>query len=202
MRDQSIIATPLGDGRVSYTLGRPNWTDRRIPDIRRPAETVRVDDDRMIDIIILGDGFTAPSQFAAMLAEWLADFLAIKVYDTFAGCFRIRALYTPSVEPASSARRSFYGCLMSSDGGSLVDTRVNDDGENEDYDWWAADDAGGRAFREAFWAGVDTFDIATERRYPLDIDVGAVGPGDQQRNPPGPVSQPRRLDARPVLSPR
>ena len=172
MTDQSIVATPLADGRVRYTLGGPNWADRRIPDIRRPGETVQVDEDRMIDIIILGDGFTAASQFADRARRMAGRHLALKVYDTFAGCLRIRALYTPSVQPASSTRGSFYRCLTSSDGRSLATDRLNDEGETEDYDWWSADDADGRAFREAFWAGVDTFDIATERRYPLDLDVG------------------------------
>jgi hypothetical protein len=170
--DRSILATPLAGGRVRYTLGGPNWAERRIPDIRRPGETVQVDEDRMIDVIILGDGFTAESQFIEALTEWLREHLALKVYDTFAGCLRIRALYTPSVEPASSTRGSFYRCLTSSDGGSLATDRLNAEGETEDYDWWLADDADGRAFREAFWAGVDTFSIATERRYPLDLDVG------------------------------
>ena len=63
----------------------------------------------MIDVIILGDGFTAASQFAAALHEWLDEHLALKVYDTFAGCLRIRALYTPSLQPASSARGSSTG---------------------------------------------------------------------------------------------
>ena len=172
MTDRSIVATPLADGRVRYTLGGPNWAERRIPDIRRPGETVQVDEDRMIDVVILGDGFTAVSQFDDALAEWLREHLALKVYDTFAGCLRIRALYTPSVEPASSTRGSFYRCLTSSDGKSLATDRLNAEGETEDYDWWRADDADGRAFREAFWAGVDAFSIATERRYPLDLDVG------------------------------
>jgi hypothetical protein len=100
VRDTSIIAAPLAGGRIRYTLGKPNWTDRRIPDIRRPGQMVQVAENRIIDIVILGDGFTAPSQFATELATWLNDFYAIDVYDTFAGCFRIRALYTPSAQPA------------------------------------------------------------------------------------------------------
>ena len=172
--DTSIVATPLPDGRVSYTLGPADWADRRIPDIRRPGHTVQVAEDRVIDVIILGDGFTAQSQFTTVLVDWLAKFQSIDVYATFAGCLRIRALYTPSVEPASSSRGSFYGCLMTSGGRALTDERDADgDGENEDYDWWSADDADGRRFRQRFWAGVDTFAIATQRRYPLDLDVGA-----------------------------
>ena len=174
MIDTSIVATPLPDGRVSYTLGEPNWAGRRIPDIRRPGETVQIADDRMIDVVILGDGFTTQSQFTTALGAWLTEFSAIDVYATFAGCLRIRALYTPSAQPASSSRDSFYGCLMTSGGGALTDERDTDgDGEPEEYDWWIADDADGQRFRERFWAGVDTFDIATERRYPLDLDVGA-----------------------------
>ena len=72
MIDTSIVATPLPDGRVSYTLGEPNWSGRRIPDIRRPGETVQIADDRMIDVVILGDGFTTQSQFTTALGD-LAD---------------------------------------------------------------------------------------------------------------------------------
>jgi hypothetical protein len=173
MPDISIVATPLPDGRVRYTLGQLNWADRRIPDIRRPGHTVQIAEDRMIDVIILGDGFTAQTQFTAALGNWLQDFYAIDVYATFAGCLRIQALYTPSVQPASSSRDSFYGCLMTGGGGALTDERdTDDDGVNEEYDWWSADDADGRRFRERFWASVDTFDVGTQRRYPLDLDVG------------------------------
>jgi hypothetical protein len=118
--------------------------------------------DRLIDVIILGDGYTTRALFEAALGRWLTTFYAIKVYAVFAGCFRIRALYTASIAPASPARSSFYGCLMEP-GGGVIDAG----------DWHRANDAAGLAFRQAFWAGVDTFPDANARRYPADLDIGS-----------------------------
>jgi IgA Peptidase M64 len=161
MIDLTISPTPLGDGRIRYTLGRANWQDRRIPDLRRPGATVTIPEDRMVDIVILGDGFTTTAQFESSLAEWLADFYALKVYEVYAGCLRIRALYTPSSEPASADRGSFYRSLVKEDGSGL------------DMDeWWSAGDPDGDAFVEAFWTGVDTFADVNTRCYPLDLEVG------------------------------
>ena len=116
----------------------------------------------MLDVIVLGDGYTTAASFRAALADWLAAFYTIRAYEVFAGCLRVRALYTPSAEPASSRRDSFYRCKLATDGRSL-----------EKDDWWTAGDADGIGFRAALWAGVDTFADANPRRYPLDLDVGA-----------------------------
>ncbi len=56
MADRTITQTPLAGRKIRYELGRPNWEDRRIPDIRRPGATVQIDEQRLIDVIILGDG--------------------------------------------------------------------------------------------------------------------------------------------------
>jgi len=162
MANLSIVETPLAGGKIRYTLGQPNWEDRRMPDIRRPGSTVQIEEQRLIDVIILGDGFTAASDFRDALENWLSNFYAIKVYDVFAGCIRIRALYTPSTQPASANRASYYRCRMSDDGCSI-----------DKDDWWKANDADGMAFREAFWESVDTFADANPRRYPLDLEVGS-----------------------------
>ena len=116
----------------------------------------------MLDVILLGDGFTTAASFRDALEDWLAAFYALRVYELFAGCLRVRALYTPSSEPASSRRDSFYRCKLAADGRSL-----------EKDGWQSAGDADGIAFRSALWAGVDTFADANPRRYPLDLDVGA-----------------------------
>lgn len=163
MIDHSITATALGDGRIRYDLGKPNWDQRRVPDIHQPATTTAVAPDRTIDIVILGDGFTTPTDFVSSLTEWLTDFYTVQVYATFAGCLRIRALYTRSRVPASANRDSAYRVDVSDDGAEIV----LDEGA-----WWAADDADGVAFRTALWEGVDSFEDVNLRRYPLDIDVG------------------------------
>ena len=163
MADLTIAETALSGGRIRYTLGAGNWTGRRIPDIHRPGATIEVPERRMLDVILLGDGYTTAASFRAALEDWLDAFYALRVYEVFAGCLRVRALYTPSSEPASSRRDSFYRCKLAGDGRSL-----------EKDDWWTAGDADGIAFRSALWAGVDTFADANPRRYPLDLDVGAT----------------------------
>jgi hypothetical protein len=162
MADLTISETALSGGRIRYTLGAPNWTPRRIPDIRRPGATIALPENRMLDVILLGDGFTSSAGFRDALEDWLAGFYALRVYELFAGCLRVRALYTPSREPASADRDSFYRCKLAADGRSL-----------DKDDWWTAGDGDGVAFRSALWAGVDTFADANPRRYPLDLDVGA-----------------------------
>jgi hypothetical protein len=158
MADLTITETALGDGRVRYELGRPNWQARRIPDIRSPGATVQIADDRLIDIVVLGDGYTDAADFRAALTTWLQELYAIEVYERFAGCLRIRALYTPSSEAASASRGSYYGCPIATDGG------IDQKGK-----WWEASGARNDAFREAFWASVDTFDDLHLRRYPDDL---------------------------------
>ena len=164
MADHTITETALGDGRIRYELGEPNWRNGEIPDIRSPGGTVRVAEDRLIDIVVLGDGYTDPSYFRAALENWLADLYAIEVYDRFAGCLRIRALYTPSTEPASATRGSYYGIPITADGGGV---------DQQDYgDWWQEASARNDAFREALWTSVDTFGDRNVRRYPDDLTIG------------------------------
>src|SRR4249919_103629 len=103
MADQHITQSQEAGGRVRYDLGRSNWGEP-IPDIRRPGSTVALVTDRLIDIVILGDGYTTEAGFRAQLVRWLQAFFTLRAYDSFAGAFRIRALYTPSDEPASSGR--------------------------------------------------------------------------------------------------
>ncbi len=53
MADKSIVA---GVARaVPYELGKLNWQDRRIPDIRNPSSTVQINENQLIDVLILGD---------------------------------------------------------------------------------------------------------------------------------------------------
>ena len=78
----------------------------------------------LVDVIILGDGFISPSDFRDALADWLNDFFALKIYDVFAGAFRIRALFTRSM-PASEDRESYYGCRVNDEATDIwLDDRV------------------------------------------------------------------------------
>ena len=161
MADLTITETALAGGRISYELGEPNWRDRRIPDLRSPGETVQIAAARLIDVVILGDGYMTATEFRDGLATWLSELYTIDVYERFAGCIRIRALYTPSTARASASRGSYYGCPIASGGGI-----------DQDGDWWQASGARNDAFREALWGSVDTFDDVNLRRYPEDLTTG------------------------------
>lgn len=162
MFDLTIDKTNETDGRVRYTLGQPNWADRRIPDIRHPPATVQLVESRLIDVILLGDGYDTAADFEAQLRGWLSDFSKLKVYTTFAGAFRIRALFEPSDEPASTTRDSYYRCRVEADGKGI----------SFEDSWWTADDTDGLRFRERLYAAVGSFTDANLRRYPDDLDLG------------------------------
>lgn len=162
MFDRTIAKATERNGRMRYELGPGNWRDRFIPSIRNPAGRVRLPERRMIDVVILGDGYTTAADFETQLDDWLDEFAAMTVYETFAGAFRIRALYEPSSEPASPARNSFYRCAVDDDA-----TGISFDGS-----WWTADDADGQVFRDRLFAAVDSFADVNTRRYPADLDLG------------------------------
>lgn len=162
MADKSIAETPLAGGGVRYEIGRPNGASRRIPDIRQPASTVVVPDNRLIDIVILGDGFTQAAQFREALVAWLDDFYDLAVYERFSDAFRIRALHMPSAEPASPNRNSYYRCRVSDTG-----TRISMSGN-----WWESVDADGTVFRERVWQAVDSLAGVNLRRYSPTLDLG------------------------------
>jgi hypothetical protein len=164
MADHTITETTLADGRVRYELGQTNWASRLVPNIRQPELVLQVPADRLIDVVILGDGYLTATTFRAELAEWLADLFKLTVYDTFAGGIRIRALYTPSPEPASSMRNSFFGCQVDDAGTDIVKTSG----------WWSAGDVKGRLFRQRLWDAVDSFGDVNARVYPPELDLGVT----------------------------
>ncbi len=161
MADVSITEEVLADGKVRYSLGEPNWAGRRIPDIHRPGSTIQIRADRMIDVIILGDGFTDRTSFRAELEDWLASFYSFPIYETFAGCFRIRALYTASNQAASAERGSYYRSWIDSTGTKL-----------EEGSWAYSPAPEDVAFRDTIFLSVDLFTDANFRRYPTSLDIG------------------------------
>jgi hypothetical protein len=158
----SITETSLPDGKIRYDMGVDNWETRRIPDIRRPGGTAQVAESRMIDVVVLGDGFTDAADFRDALEEWLAAFYAIQVYDVFSGCLRVRGLYTRSTEPASPRRDSYYRTMVTPEGPL-----------EPEIEWWSAADLDGAAFRVKLWESVDSMPDVVLRRYPADLDVGS-----------------------------
>ena len=163
MADLTIAETALSGGRIRYTLGAGNWTGPADPGHPPPRRRRRGAERRMIDVILLGDGYTTAASFRAALEDWIAAFYALRVYDVFAGCLRVRALYTPSTEPASSRRARSTGASSPTTGAR---SRRTTGGPR------ATPTASRSA--AALWAGVDTFADANPRRYPLDLDVGAT----------------------------
>ena len=171
MADQTITETALDNGQIRYELGRPNWDSRRIPDINRPGSTTQVPENCLVDVVILGDGFAFPVEFREALEDWLDAFYALRVYDTFAGAYRIRALFTPSLR-ASSDRDSYYGCQLKDS--THIETKES---------WPSSDDAAGQRFRESFWASVDSFPDRNTRRYPADLALDDnIAVGNAQRD--------------------
>jgi hypothetical protein len=162
MFDLTIDSSPEAGGRVRYELGKANWQDRCIPDIGNPSAMVQIPESRLIDVVILGDGYETAASFESLLQSWLNDFSKLTVYETFAGAFRIRALYEPSSEPASSSRDSFYRTYVKSDDSAMF----------TDESWWSADDNDGQVFRDGLFAAVDSFSGVNLRRYPNDLDLG------------------------------
>ncbi len=148
--------------RIRYELGRGNWENREIPDLRNPGDTATIAENRLVDVIILGDGYTDPADFRAQLQRWLDDFFALDVYERFAGAFRVRALYTASDEPASKDRGSYYRVPIKENDTSILDSSG----------WWAAGDADGLVFRERLFEAVDSFPDVNLRRYPESLSLG------------------------------
>lgn len=162
MADTSVVAGPSrADGSVPYGLGKPNWETRRIPDIRRPASPLQISESRLIDVMILGDGFQTTAEFAAGLQSWIDDFYDLKVYDTFQGAFRIRALYRRSSQRASGARGSYYRVKVNAAGDGV-----------ESGSWWDGDAGDDLVFRRRVFEDADSFSDVNLRRYPSGLSFG------------------------------
>ncbi len=170
MADKTITPLdPVGATTIRYELGRDNWAPA-VEDghpwvpagVHGDAGTVRLNEDQVIDVLILGDGYEDRTQFEARLEVWLDEFFATEVYDGLRGAFRLRALFTPSLEPCTTDRNTHYGVKVDANGGIRRD------------DWWNAGTSRGRHFREALFAAVDRFSVNLVR-YPGSLDVGGAG---------------------------
>jgi hypothetical protein len=162
MADTSVVAgTVRADGSVPYDLGKPNWETHTIPDVRRPSSSLQIPESRLIDVLILGDGFTTQVEFETGLQDWIDAFYDLKVYDTFQGAFRIRALYRASAERASEDRDSHYRVEI-----------TDDDRGVASGSWWESDSGDGLVFRERLFEDVDSFPDINLRRYPGGLSFG------------------------------
>jgi hypothetical protein len=151
---------------IRYELGRANWAPSSenghawVPDLlHNPAGTVRLTEDQIIDIVILGDGYQREKQFHDQLDAWIDDFFGVDAYERFRGAFRIRAVFTRSDEACSADRGSFYG------------VKIDEDGDVARDDWWNSDSSNGQTFRDKLFDAVDRFTV-NETKYPDSLDVG------------------------------
>ena len=157
------VAIPLDDGRIRYDIGLANWdvssgATRQIP-VLVPGTSSTLGDDDIIDIVILGDGYQTRQQFESVLDEWMDGFFAVAVHKAFASAFRIRALFTPSDEPASASRGSHYR------------VKIDDDGVTTGG-WWNGLFRPDQMFRRRLFASLEEFADLDWRRYPPDLDTG------------------------------
>lgn len=168
MADLTITALdPLDADTIRYELGRANWAPASedghawVPDLLHdPADTVRLAEDQIIDIVILGDGYEREKQFHDQLDAWIADFFGVDAYERFRGAFRIRAVFTRSDEACTTDRGSYYG------------VRIDEDGDvDRDDKWWNSDSSKDRSFRGKVFDAVDLFAV-NEAVYPDSLDVG------------------------------
>jgi IgA Peptidase M64 len=107
---------PKADDLIRYALGRSNWINPFVPDLQNKGGTVALNDQEIIDVLILGDGFTGRTDFETAIQTWITQFFLLDVYTRFAGAFRIRALFTKSDQLASVNRKSFYRTALDNDG--------------------------------------------------------------------------------------
>lgn len=170
MADQSIVnLDPTLSDSVRYELGAGNWRPPGggpwIPDLANAGGTVRLADDQVIDVLILGDGYQTRESFERQLTDWLADFYGVEVYNRFAGAFRIRAFFRQSDKPCSGGedRGSFYRVK--------VGTTGDDQDEVSTDGWWAAEGTDSTIFRLHLFQSLDAFRLNL-RTYPGDLDVG------------------------------
>jgi IgA Peptidase M64 len=168
MADLSIVnLDPSLSDAVRYELGPGNWRPLGgapwIPDLTNPGDTVPLDDDQVIDILILGDGYETRTSFEDRLDAWMKDFFAVDVYNRFAGAFRIRALFRRSSASCSSNRNSFYRVAIGASGG--------DEGEVATGGWETEGGTDNTWFRRQLFDSLDAFTL-NRRLYPIDLEVG------------------------------
>ncbi|MBS1692896.1 MAG: hypothetical protein JST91_11805 [Actinobacteria bacterium] len=168
MTDLSIVnLDPSSSDAVRYELGAGNWRPSGgapwIPDLANPGATIRLTDNQVIDVLILGDGYETRESFESRLTDWLTDFYAVDVYNRFAGAFRIRAFFRKSGEPCSPGRRSFYRVPIGTGG--------SDGGEVATGGWETAAGTDNAFFRQQLFDSIGAFAF-NSTTYPVDLDVG------------------------------
>lgn len=159
--DTSIAPLDPVDGAViRYDVGPGNWTSPWVPDLGQPGRRVPLSAGQVIDVVILGDGYTARRQFERELEEWVADFLALEVYRQFAGAFRIRALFTQSAARCDLETRDTY-----------YRVKADDSGVWRKGNWWNGSDPESVTFRARVRESLDRFSL-NNAQYPTTLTMG------------------------------
>jgi hypothetical protein len=158
--DTSIRALdPLDGAVIRYNIGERNWASPWVPNLAQPGQRVLLSGRQVIDVVILGDGYTKRKQFEDELVEWAADFYALEVYRQFAGAFRIQALFTRSAAACDLENRNTY-----------YQVRADDDGVDRNDEWWNGTGPKNTAFRTKVQDSLDRFTL-NHVRYPTTMTV-------------------------------
>ena len=118
-----LVTGPTGDDRV-IDVGREDWEKPWGPDLEKAGGRIPIPVEKRIDVVILGDGYyrSERKSFEEDVREWREKFLRLTPWRQFRGCFRIRALWTPSVARSTTARRSRYRLACGPRGIGQVET--------------------------------------------------------------------------------
>jgi hypothetical protein len=100
-------------------VGRENWERPWAPDLRSRSRKIRIDPDRRIDVLILGDGYldNERSRFERDVEAWYREFSSLTPWKQLLGVFRVRGYWTPSATRATDGLGSHY---------QLAGTKSND----------------------------------------------------------------------------
>ncbi len=147
----------------------PRW----IPDITDPGDSIGLQADQIIDVLILSEGYLAAesARFVGHVQRWYdttfgsATAIGIRPYTTFKQAFRVRAVWDTSGANASAARDSYYRVKI-----DPSDTNVSLDG------WWDGDSGANKAFRDSVFKKIDSLPTPKDTtRYPSSLDNQVYG---------------------------
>ena len=91
-------------------VGRNNWERPWAPDLRSKSRKLKIDPDRRVDVLILGDGYleNERSRFEREVEAWYREFSSLTPWKQLLGVFRVRGYWTPSATRATDGRGSHF----------------------------------------------------------------------------------------------
>lgn len=107
----ATVLPVFDDGdRVLYEVESMAWGTRRVRTFDERIE-VPLTSETIIDVILLGDGFTETDQsrFETFLSDWFEEVFAIWPFSEFKGAFRVRGVFTPSPRRVDAGGDGYFG---------------------------------------------------------------------------------------------